>query len=186
LISPPKAKDLHCNGLHFYFLEVDTNKEGIEEGTGSGSAIFSSYDIFHNWGMGLKNIRTDTFIGGIYMASNIDDSCKVWNSQIQPAGNGEEIIGKHGDVEHLRSYLGPSHLTEANRLYWITDRTPHESMPLKQGTYRQFFRLVTHQVSLWFEDHSTPNPLGVVPNPALTKIVKGNKFGDSLKIVDHN
>jgi hypothetical protein len=56
-------------------------------------------------------------------------------------------------------------------------------MPLKQGTYRQFFRLVTHQVSLRFEDLSTPNPLGVVPNPALTKIVQGNKFGDSLKIV---
>jgi hypothetical protein len=38
------------------------------------------------------------FDGGIYMASNIDDSSKVWNSQIQPTGNEEEISGKHGDM----------------------------------------------------------------------------------------
>ena len=31
-------------------------------------------------------------------------------------------------------------------------------------------------VSLWYEDHSTPNPNGVQPNPKITKIVKGNKF----------
>jgi hypothetical protein len=54
-----------------FFLEVDTIKEGIEEGTGSGSAIFSSYDhdcpgaMGHLWGMGFKNIRLEHFIGGI-------------------------------------------------------------------------------------------------------------------------
>jgi hypothetical protein len=170
---------LCCTSFHFCFLDVDTLKKGIEEGTGSGSASF--YE--HHWGMGV-NFRREKFIGGIYMASNINDSCKVWNSQIQPTGNGDELIGKHGEVEYLRLYLGPSHLTEANRMYWITDRTPHESMPLMQGMHRQFFRLVTHQVSLWFEDHSTPNPLGVVPDPVITKIVRGNKFGDCLKIVD--
>jgi len=31
-------------------------------------------------------------------------------------------------------------------------------------------------VSLWYEDHSTPNPKGVKPDPKITKIVKGNKF----------
>lgn len=29
-----------------------------------------------------------------------------------------------------------------NKLYWITDRTPHESLPMESQTYRQFFRLV--------------------------------------------
>ena len=35
---------------------------------------------------------------------------------------------------------------------------------------------VTSRVGLWFADHSTPNPLGVVPDERITKIVKGNKF----------
>ena len=58
----------------------------------------------------------------------------------------------------------------------MTDRTPHESLPLKTGTYRQFFRLVTSRVGLWFADHSTPNPFGIVPDPKITKIVRGSKF----------
>ena len=34
------------------------------------------------------------------------------------------------------------------------------------------------QVGLWFADHSTPNPLGVKPDPDITKIVVGNKFSE--------
>ena len=59
----------------------------------------------------------------------------------------------------------------------MTDRTPHESLPLDETTYRQFFRLVTSQVSLWYEDHSTPDPNGVKPDPSVTSIVRGDKFG---------
>ena len=65
---------------------------------------------------------------------------------------------------------------EANRMYWMTDRTPLEWLPLKTTTYCQFFRLVTSQVGLWFADHSTPNLNGVKPDPKITKIVKGNAF----------
>ena len=57
-------------------------------------------------------------------------------------------------------------------------RTPHQSLPLETSTYRQFFRLVTSEVSLWYRDHSTPNPLGVQPDPALTKVVVGDKFSE--------
>ena len=63
-------------------------------------------------------------------------------------------------------------------MYWITDRTPHESLPMRNEQYRQFFRIVTSEVSFWYKYHSTPNPLGVVPDPAITKIVAGNKFSD--------
>ena len=49
-------------------------------------------------------------------------------------------------------------------------------MPLETSTYRQFFRLVSSEVSLWYRDHSTPNPLGVQPDPALTRLVAGDKF----------
>ena len=72
---------------------------------------------------------------------------------------------------------------DANTLYWITDRTPHESLPLTAGTYRQYVRVVTSEVSLWFEEHSTKNPLGVVPDPSITKVVKGSKFVDNLSLL---
>ena len=47
---------------------------------------------------------------------------------------------------------------------------------MPEGSYRQFFRLVTSQVSLWYKDHSTPNPLGVEPDPSITRTVVGDKF----------
>ena len=56
------------------------------------------------------------------------------------------------------------------------NRTPHESLALPQGAYRQFFRLVTSQVSLWYKDHSTENPLGVEPDPTITRTAVGDKF----------
>ena len=55
-------------------------------------------------------------------------------------------------------------------------RTPHESLPVPQRAFRQFFRLVTANVSLWYKDHSTANPLGVKPDPRTTHVVVGDKF----------
>ena len=112
------------------------------------------------------------------MASNVAESCRVWNCKVDT-----EIVGDMGDLEHVREFLSQknvkSEYLQENTLYWITDKTPHESLPLKERTYRQFFRVVTEEVSLWFEDHSTPNPNGIKPNPSKTKIVKGNKFDPS-------
>ncbi len=89
------------------------------------------------------------------------------------------LIGELGDIEHLREYLPEGEVLEKNCLYWFTDRTPHESLPLKESTERQFFRLVTKEVSIWYEDHSTKNPCGIVPDPEKTKIVKGSKFDET-------
>ena len=151
-----------------------------DKSKGRGSSHVRFYE--HHWGMGV-NLRHDEVEGGIYMASNVKKSCAVWNSQIQcDEGNGKEIIGEHGDIEFLRPYIGKPKLMKPNHLYWITDRTPHESLPLKEETYRQYFRLVTHEVSLWFEDHSTKNPLGLVPDSNITKIIKGSKFGDPTQL----
>ncbi|KAJ1552839.1 hypothetical protein HK405_009835, partial [Cladochytrium tenue] len=64
----------------------------------------------------------------------------------------------------------------ANRLAWMTDRTPHESLPVERRVFRQYFRLVTSQVTAWYEVHSTRNDeCGVVP-PDDVIVVKGNKF----------
>ena len=97
------------------------------------------------------------------------------------------MIGQHGDIEHLRSALGPGEVMRPGQVYWITDKTPHESLPLDKKTMRQFFRIVTSEVSFWFSDHSTPSPLGVTPDPRVTKTVRGDKFSEEgVEIVgDH-
>jgi hypothetical protein len=132
----------------------------------------------HHWGNGMM-MRDESFQGGIYMASNIADTCAVWNCRVDdPEG---DIVGVHGNIERLRPLLGPPTMKlGANELVWMTDKTPHESLPLPldmdaSGARRQYFRLVVGEVTAWFADHSTHNPLGVCPPPSV-RIVTGNKF----------
>eukprot|EP00111_Clytia_hemisphaerica_P023028 TCONS_00067760-protein len=154
----------------------------IEKGSGRGDTEIPWVVC---WG-GQYGMHGEVFTpsGGIYMASNVPNSCEVWDCQIVANDKGEEIIGKFGNIEHLRGLLSGSKIMKSDKLYWITDRTPHESLPLKKGTYRQFFRLVTQRVSVWYEDHSTKNPNGVVPDPKITRILRGSKFDEgSVAIV---
>merc|ERR1712167_487228 len=107
--------------------------------------------------------------GGIFMASNLSDTTQVYNVLVP-----EELVGKGGDIEHLRSTLeevlphparrrttirngrnrdtddqefpiGPADLNDgymkqvswpiklrANELFWMTDHTPHESLPITE------------------------------------------------------
>lgn len=58
-------------------------------------------------------------------------------------------------------------------LYHIGDHTPHESLPAKTKHMRQFFRLVGPDVGLWWKQHSTVNPLGVLPK---APIIETSKF----------
>ena len=159
----------------------------VEMKKGSGSA---HHYTDHRWGAGFCHVfnldpQSDKDIfdifeenlyvtfGGIYIASNVPDSTRVWNCAVDG-----EVIGQHGDIEHMRSALGEGEVMRPGQVYWITDRTPHESLPLKEKTMRQFFRIVTSEVSFWFKDHSTPNPLGVQPDPEVTRIVSGDKFSE--------
>ena len=170
--------------------DADEKKTG-----GKGTGTSCVYDG-HRWGAGschVFNLDTSTdkdifdifnenlyvTFGGIYIASNVPDSTRVWNCAVDG-----EVIGQHGDIEHLRSALGEGEVMRPGQVYWITDKTPHESLPLKKKTMRQFFRIVTADVSFWFRDHSTPNPLGVLPDPEVTQIVSGDKFSeDGVQIV---
>jgi len=103
------------------------------------------------------------------MASNTPDSTSVYDALIcvepypvrrtdLPDGvndSDDAVRGKvcrvnvnaHGDIEHLRETLAgrETHLLP-DAIYWMTDRTPHESLPLQAGTLRQYFRLVTSKV----------------------------------------
>ena len=106
------------------------------------------------------------------MASNVSGSCRVWDAcLLEP----EKIVGDLGDVEHLREVLGEGTDLEEGELIWLTDRTPHESLPVGEERYRQYFRVVTSSVGLWCEQHSTPNRLGIKPDPTITKIIADDK-----------
>jgi hypothetical protein len=87
---------------------------------------------------------------------------QVWNTRIDTP---EAVIGDGGDLEHVRHLLGKPRLVKAGEVVWMTDRTPHESLPLRAACDRQYVRLVTSDVSVWYSAHSTANPLGVVPGP---------------------
>ncbi len=167
-----KNKKTYSDGSHSESCDDDAPEVEDDLEFGNGYSMVRR----HSWGWGAGNWRpvseTPEIQGGIYMASNVSDSCKIYNCEIL----NDELIGEHGDIEHLREFLPEGEVLEKNSIYWFTDRTPHESLPLKKSAERQFFRLVTSEVSLWFEEHSTKNPLGVVPDPEKTKIVKGYKF----------
>ena len=78
---------------------------------------------FHRWG---------GMIGGIYMASTVSKSTQVWDVAVK-------VPGELGDCECYRDVLGNGELLEKDTMYWITDRTPHESLPLEEDKYRQHF-----------------------------------------------
>jgi hypothetical protein len=107
--------------------------------------------------------------GGIYIATSVPNSCQVFNKIITHTN-------RFGDCDYERQNLGNPTIVEPNTIYWMTDRTPHESLILGRTTYRQFFRLVTSDVAVWFANHNTPNPLGIKPDCI---IMQGDKFKDA-------
>ncbi len=76
---------------------------------------------------------------------------------------------------HLTDRFGEHTDLVARELCWLTDRTLHMALPVVKGTHRQFFRLVTKGVNVWYAEHSTPNPLGIVP-PESVRIIEADKF----------
>ena len=117
---------------------------------------------------------------GIYMATNVPDSTRVWNHQIN-----DQKFGENGNIEHLRESLSDDgEVMKPGHVYWLSDRAPIENLPMKEATMTQFFRITTSEVGFWFKDHYTANPLGVLPDPNVTDIVAGNKFSEEkLKLV---
>ena len=164
-------------------LHTESPRVGLLKRSKGEAEYFPVFDRGF-WGHGVAKCYLK--LGGIYMASNVGNSCKVWNYHIlRPDGTYSDVVGSHGDIEHPREFLPANNeVMEANTLYWITDRTPHEALLLIEGTYRQFFRLVTGEVSFWFQDHSTKNPLGIVPDPKFTRILKGSKFDRNFYLAD--
>ena len=62
---------------------------------------------------------------------------------------------------------------EPNTLYYMSDRAPHCSLPVKNDCVRTFFRLVVGKVGVRWTDDCTPNDL-VQLSPSM--ILKRTKF----------
>ncbi|KAJ3098156.1 hypothetical protein HK100_005162 [Physocladia obscura] len=138
-------------------------------GNGNGSNIEGDLDEH-----GILNVE-----GGIFVASNIDESFRAYECLVENV----DTVGHLGDMSHMRDVIAFQSfgeiLLKANELLWITDRTPHESLPQKKAGFRQFFRLVTSELSLWYQEHNTANELGILPG---CDVIKGNKFKGSVTI----
>jgi hypothetical protein len=117
----------------------------------------------YSWGGGLH--------GGIILSSNVSDSLEIYPCVIKD----DDLIGYFGDVSNIKELLPKSVKNEANKVYMITDHTPHESLPVEESCVRQFFRIVVGKVDVWYKLHSTENELGIKPNES-TRIIHDNKF----------
>lgn len=140
-----------------------------DDGDESATALFRSI----SWGMGYHQDGWPT--DGIFMASNVDDSCAVYPSKVTEP---ERLADAHGGLCAVlkdRGALGRPTLLKAGQICWLTDCTPHESLPVKDDVHRQFVRLVVGPIGAWYAEHSTCNPMGVVP-PDGVQIVQGSKF----------
>lgn len=125
------------------------------------------------WGGGMS-ADTDRYEGGIYTASNIDDTLQVWDALVDCDNDVPNIVDAHGGCEHLRPLLNSSTKLPAGDLVWMTDCTPHEASPQSTTAFRQFFRLVMPDISHWYAQHSTAN--SNVPLPASVIVLEESKF----------
>lgn len=139
---------------------------------GDKSHYTPDLNFYHHWGHGWAD--SEFFIGGVFMASNTRMSTAVWNCRVHDTFG--DVVGPLGSLERCRDLLGePTKVLEAGELIWISDRTPHESLPLLEDANRQYFRLVIGEIAYWFADHNTTNPTGFSV-PLTVPIVQGSKF----------
>lgn len=175
-----------CDFDDVAYLTVDTRpvaEEGTSQPQRRGGVHVEAPALFEElphsipgsrfgWGEGTMNCQLE---GGIFMMSDVDNSTAVYSQTIHdPYGKGS-VIGPHGDLKRMEGLLGePTMVLSAGDLVWMTDRTPHESLPLPAGTKRHYFRLVCPAISGWFKDHSTSNPDIAIPDGI--PIIEGSKF----------
>lgn len=115
-------------------------------------------------------------LGGAFIATNVSNAYKLYNCCIlQDDETFEDIIGDDGDIQFLKDVVpedSGARVMEADKMYWITDRTPIMALPLKEDTHMQYIQLVTSKVAVWYEEHYTKNPRGMIPDPTITKVIK--------------
>lgn len=95
----------------------------------------------------------------ILIASNMDDTCAVWDAE-------QEDTSEDGDIGHLADEYPYDVATflKACEVREIGIFTPHESLPVKRNGSRQFLRIVGAGVH-GREDYFTVNPLVPTTEP---------------------
>lgn len=89
----------------------------------------------------------------IYLANNISNSCAMWNAT-------HELPSIDGDLGHdlIRYPYRKAVMMESGIVYKIVVLTPHESLPVKEDTDRQFLRIISSGVH-GREPYFTINPV---------------------------
>lgn len=89
----------------------------------------------------------------ILIASNVDDTCAVWDAE-------HEDTSADGDIGHAAAAYpyDEAILLKRGEVREIGILTPHESLPVKQDVHRQFLRIVGSGVH-GREEYFTRNPL---------------------------
>lgn len=88
----------------------------------------------------------------ILLASNIDDTCAVWDAEHEDTSDDGDI----GDKATLYPYDDATYL-KAGDVYEIGIFNPHESLPVQLDCKRQFLRIVSSGVH-GREEYFTRNP----------------------------
>lgn len=104
-----------------------------------------------NWG-GDRKVTLDRNVR-VLIASNLDDSCAVWDAE-------HEETSLDGDIGHeAEKYpYAAARFLKAGELADIGILTPHESLPVARDFDRQFLRIVSSGVH-GREEYFTRNPL---------------------------
>ena len=104
-----------------------------------------------NWG-GKRHVTLDRNVR-VLIASNLDNSCAVWDAE-------QEETTLDGDIGHLASKYpySSARFLKSGEVCEIGILTPHESVPVKADFNRQFLRIVSSGVH-GREPYFTENPL---------------------------
>lgn len=89
----------------------------------------------------------------VLIASNIDDSCAVWDAEYEDTSEDGDI----GDRGEFYPYEA-ARLLKAGEVANIGILTPHESLPVERTCRRQFLRILSSGVH-GREEYFTVNPL---------------------------
>ena len=136
---PGLHTDAHLNP----YIQMPANNEMLLKGGETNiSNVFA-------WGLSF------TVDGGIVVVSTCDNSTAVWDAQVSKPGLLGDCENLRKQLENTRNY----HVLRRGEVCYMTDMTPHESLPLTTRCYRQFMRIVLGHVDVWYSKHSTPNPL---------------------------
>ena len=113
-------------------------------------------DKTYQWGGGGWGKHHRVTLDGdvqILLANSLDDSCALWDAT-------HEDTSLDGDIGHEAAKYPYSNaiLMKSGEVHRIGILTPHESLPVKKTTERQFLRIVSSGVH-GRESYFTENPL---------------------------